>query len=196
MNNELDRLIALIAKLPSIGKRSAKRIALNLLKNKDTLMPQLAASLQEVSENIKKCKNCGNYDVTEICKICQDEDRDSKTACVVENVEDLWAIERGNIYKGLYHVLGGTLSAIDGIGPDDLNLNSLEEKISEGKISEVIIATNATIDGQTTAHFIANKIKDSGVKISRLAFGIPLGGELDYLDEGTLLTALETRREI
>ena len=196
MQNDLEKLITLISKLPSIGKRSAKRVALHLLKNRETLMPQLAQSILDTATSIKKCVSCGNYGSQDLCNICSDEKRDKSTACVVENVEDLWAIERGNIYKGVYHILGGTLSAIDGVGPDELNINSLDKKISKGEIKEIIIATNATIDGQTTAHFVANKIKDSGVKISRLAFGIPLGGELDYLDEGTLLTALETRRPI
>ena len=156
----------------------------------------LAKAITDTAQNIKKCSECGNYDISEICNICSNEKRNHEQVCVVENVEDLWAIERGNIYNGVYHILGGALSAIDGISPDDLNLKTLLAKIQAGKVKEVILATNATIEGQTTAHFVSGKLRQYNVKISRLAFGIPLGGELDYLDEGTLLTALETRREL
>ncbi|HCR85408.1 MAG TPA: recombination protein RecR [Alphaproteobacteria bacterium] len=194
--NDLELLINYISKLPSVGKRSAKRIALHLLKNKENLMFPLAKAITDTAQNIKKCSECGNYDISEICNICSNEKRNHEQVCVVENVEDLWAIERGNIYNGVYHILGGALSAIDGISPDDLNLKTLLAKIQAGKVKEVILATNATIEGQTTAHFVSGKLRQYNVKISRLAFGIPLGGELDYLDEGTLLTALETRREL
>lgn len=194
--NDLDILINHISKLPSVGKRSAKRIALHLLKNKENLMLPLAKAISDTAANIKKCSECGNYDVTEICNICTNQKRNHDQVCVVENVEDLWAIERGNIFNGTYHILGGALSAIDGISPEDLNLNPLIKKINEGKVKEVILATNATIEGQTTAHFVSGKLKQYNVNISRLAFGIPLGGELDYLDEGTLLTALESRKAI
>jgi recombination protein RecR len=196
MQNDLEKLISLISKLPSIGKRSAKRVALHLLKHKESLMFPLAQAIQDTAKNIRKCVVCDNYDVKEICSICNDYKRDKSIICIVENVEDLWAIERGNIYTGVYHILGGTLSAINGTGPDELNINNLENRLKSGEVKEIIIATNATLEGQTTAHFLANRLKNYSIKISRIAFGIPLGGELDFLDEGTLLTSFETRRDM
>lgn len=198
MENDLERLIAYIAKLPGLGKRSAKRTALHLLKNKENLMIPLSHSLQATAESIINCEKCGNYDVTSPCEICMDEKRDHSIICVIEDVSDLWAMERGGIYKGLYHILGGVLSAIDGVGPEDLKIDILESRIKDENISEVILATNATIEGQTTAHYINNRLRDNGltVKITRIAHGIPLGGELDYLDEGTILTALQARKEV
>lgn len=199
MENDLDRLIAYIAKLPGIGKRSAKRTALHLLKHKDSLMLPLSNSLRETAENIVNCSSCGNYDVTSPCSICMDEKRDHKTICVVEDVSDLWAMERGGIYKGLYHILGGVLSAIDGVSPEDLKIDILKSRVMEEDISEVILATNATIEGQTTAHYISNtlgELENKKIKITRIAHGIPLGGELDFMDEGTISTALQARKEV
>lgn len=198
MENDLERLIAYISKLPGIGKRSAKRMALHLLKNKESLMLPLSESLKETAANIVNCEKCGNYDVTSPCNICMNEKRDHKTICVVEDVSDLWAMERGGIYNGMYHILGGVLSAIDGIGPEDLKIDILEKRVDEEGIEEVILATNATIEGQTTAHYISNKLHeiDEDLKITRIAHGIPLGGELDYLDEGTISTALQARKEV
>ena len=197
MDNELERLISYIAKLPGLGKRSARRIALNLLKNKDSLMLPLASSLAETAEKIVSCKHCGNYDVSDPCNICEDDKRLKNIICVVEDVSDLWALERGGIYKGQYHVLGGVLSAVDGVGPEDLKIDKLLDRINQNpEINEIILATNATLDGQTTAHYINRQLEGKVEKITRLTHGIPLGGELEYLDEGTLSTALETRREI
>ena len=194
-NHHLDALIALLSKLPGLGPRSARRAALHLLKNKDKHMLPLVESLQVTAENTRHCSICGNLDISDPCHICTDEQRDRSTLCIVEDVADLWAIERGGSYKGLYHVLGGTLSALDGIGPDQLNMSSLFERMEQGQISEVILATNATLEGQTTAHYLTEKLQQrEGLTITRLAHGVPLGGELDYLDDGTLTAALAARR--
>ncbi len=196
--NDLEKLITYISKLPGVGKRSARRIALHLLKNKDVLMLPLSASLKATAENIRTCSSCGNYDVSDPCNICTDIKRDKTILCVVENVSDLWAIEKGGVYRGQYHILGGVLSAMDGIGPEQLNINKMLKNISANIIKEVIIATNATLEGQTTAHYIAQSIadKNENVKVTRLAHGIPLGGELDYMDEGTISTAFAARKDI
>ncbi len=180
--------------MPGLGKRSAKRVALHLLKNKETLMLPLAKSLTDAAASIKTCSECGNYDVTSPCHICVDVKRDKTTICVIENISDLWAMQRGNVYNGLYHVLGGALSALDGVGPDDLRINQLLERIENNDVKEIIIATNATLEGQTTAHYIMQSLTSTGVNITRLAHGIPLGGELDYMDEGTISTALKARK--
>jgi recombination protein RecR len=193
--NDLDKLINYISKLPGVGKRSARRIALHLLKNKEGLMMPLSASLKTTAENIRTCSACGNYDVSDPCNICTDIKRDKTILCVVENVSDLWAIEKGSVYRGQYHILGGVLSAIDNITPQDLRLDKLALRLKQG-ISEVIIATNATLEGQTTAHYIAHNIQSEGIKVTRLAHGIPLGGELDYMDEGTISTAFSARKAI
>ena len=193
MINDLEKLIAYITKLPGIGKRSAGRIALHLLQNKESLMKPLADSLSDTAEKIVKCEVCGNLDLNSPCYICTDEGRDSQTICVVENIADLWAMERSELYKGKYHILGGTLSAIDGIGPEDLRIDYMLSRIEKDNVGEVILATNATMDGQTTAHYIAQRVTEKNVKVTRLAHGIPLGGELDYLDEGTLSAALQAR---
>ena len=193
--NEIERLIYLLGKLPGLGPRSARRAFLHLIKYRETYMLPLLSALESVTQNIKTCEQCGNIDVSPICNICSDNMRDQATICIVESVADLWAIERGNIFSGLYHVLGGTLSAFTGgRGPDELNLSKLFERIEHGKVTEVIIATNATVDGQTTAHYITEKLKDYSVQVSRLAYGIPVGGELDYLDEGTLSLAINARQ--
>lgn len=192
--NDLTNLIKIISKLPSLGPRSARRIALHLIKNKEGVMNPLLNSLNLVSQNIKNCQNCGNLDTQTTCSICQNPKRDNSIICVVEEVSDLWAIEKANIFQGRYHVLGGVLSAMSGVGPNDLNIDSLVEKIKENsEIKELIIATNPTIDGQTTAYYLSEVLKESDIKLSKLAHGIPIGGELDYLDEGTLDIALKSR---
>lgn len=191
----LENLINYISRLPGLGKRSASRIALHLLKNREKLMQPLANSILETAEKIKTCEVCGNYDVTPICNICSNEKKDHSVIMVVEDVSDLWAINKGGIYSGVFHVLGGVLSAMDGVGPDKLNIMSLFSRIQKGGVKEVILATNATMEGQTTAHYLSQRLHEMNIKITRLAQGVPLGGELEYLDEGTLLTALNSRRD-
>ena len=193
-NSEIDNLISLLSRLPGIGPRSARRMALNLLKQPESLMKPLAESLITTSDSIRNCNICGNLDTEEICSICVDERRDISTIIVVEEIADLWALERAAVHKGKYHVLGGTLSAIDGVGPDDLGINSLIQRANDPEVEEIILALNATIDGQTTAYFITDQLKDCNVKVSRLAHGVPVGGELDYMDDGTLQTALQSRQ--
>ena len=193
-NSEIDNLISLLSRLPGIGPRSARRMALNLLKQPETLMKPLAESLITTANSIMNCNTCGNLDTEEICSICVDERRDISTIIVVEEIADLWALERAAVHKGKYHVLGGTLSAIDGVGPDDLGINSLIQRANEQEVDEIILALNATIDGQTTAYFITDQLKECNVKVSRLAHGVPVGGELDYMDDGTLQTALQSRQ--
>ncbi len=192
--SELDQLIQLLSKLPGFGPRSARRAALQLIKKKDTLMRPLSTALAEVAEHVNPCSTCGNLDTSDPCHICDNPARDHSSICVIEDVADLWALERSGSYRGAYHVIGGTLSALDGVGPDDLNISSLVERVRAGNITEVIIATNATVDGQTTAHYITDRLKDTAVMVSRLAHGVPVGGELDYLDDGTLTAALKSRR--
>ena len=193
-NSEIDNLISLLSRLPGIGPRSARRMALNLLKQPESLMKPLAESLITTANSIMNCNTCGNLDTEEICSICVDERRDISIIIVVEEIADLWALERAAIHKGKYHVLGGTLSAIDGVGPDDLGINSLIQRANDPEVDEIILALNATIDGQTTAYFITDQLKDCNVKVSRLAHGVPVGGELDYMDDGTLQTALQSRQ--
>ena len=193
-NSEIDNLISLLSRLPGIGPRSARRMALNLLKQPESLMKPLAESLITTANSIMNCNTCGNLDTEEICSICVDERRDISTIIVVEEIADLWALERAAVHKGKYHVLGGTLSAIDGVGPDDLGINSLIQRANDPEVEEIILALNATIDGQTTAYFITDQLKDCNVKVSRLAHGVPVGGELDYMDDGTLQTALQSRQ--
>ena len=193
---EIDHLIQLLARLPGLGPRSARRAALHLIKRRESLMQQLAQALADAAEAILVCGTCGNLDTVEPCGICMDEKRDGSTVCVVEDLADLWALERSSVFKGAYHVLGGTLSALDGVGPDDLNIPKLGQRATEPYVTEVILATNATVDGQITAHYIAERLRSSGVSISGLAHGIPIGGELDYLDDGTLSAALKSRHII
>ena len=193
-NSEIDNLISLLSRLPGIGPRSARRMALNLLKQPESLMKPLAESLITTADSIRNCNTCGNLDTEEICSICVDERRDISTIIVVEEIADLWALERAAVHKGKYHVLGGTLSAIDGVGPDDLGINSLIQRANDPEVDEIILALNATIDGQTTAYFITDQLKGCNVKVSRLAHGVPVGGELDYMDDGTLQTALQSRQ--
>lgn len=193
---EIERLIQLLARLPGLGPRSARRAVLHLLKKKDALLLPLAATLREVGETVHACRTCGNLDSRDPCAICTDPRRDEALLCVVESVADLWALERAGVFRGRYHVLGGTLSALDGIGPDDLNVDGLIARMQSGKVREVIIATNATVEGQTTAHYITDRLASQNVQISRLAHGVPVGGELDYLDDGTLGAALKARRPL
>jgi recombination protein RecR len=193
---EIERLIQLLGRLPGLGPRSARRVALHLLKKRETLMQPLSGALADAARAIKPCSQCGNLDTVDPCSICSDPKRDQGLICVVEDVGDLWAMERGKIFPGRYHVLGGTLSALDGIGPDELNIGSLLKRIGAGGIREVIVATNATVDGQTTAHYLAERLADTEIPVTRLAHGVPLGGELDWLDDGTLATALKARRAL
>jgi recombination protein RecR len=191
---EIERLIQLLAKLPGLGPRSARRAALRLIKRREALLEPLAAALTEAAKRIRVCSRCGNIDTVEPCSICADPRRDETLLCVVEEVADLWALERAAAFKGRYHVLGGTLSALDGMGPEQLNIPRLVARVSEEKVREVVLATNATVDGQTTAHYLADRLAPLGVEVTRLAHGVPVGGELDYLDDGTLAAALKARR--
>jgi recombination protein RecR len=193
---EITELVRLLARLPGLGPRSARRAALLLLKKKDQLLDPLAQALTRASNAIVSCRVCGNLDTLDPCTVCADERRDRSLVCVVEDVADLWAIERTAGFKGVYHVLGGTLSALDGRGPQDLNVANLVERCARGAVRELVLALNATVDGQTTAHYIADRLKESPVAITRLAHGVPVGGELDYLDDGTLLAALKARRAV
>lgn len=193
---EIDNLIKQMAKLPSLGTRSASRIVLHLLgKREDVFMP-LIESLHKVAENIKTCEICGNFDTVSPCPICTSSLRDESIVCVVRDVADLWAMERTGQFKGKYHVLGGVLSAMDGVVPEDLNIASLEARINQGNIKELILALPATIDGQITSHYLSSRFKDKGILITVLAQGIPMGAELDYMDEGTIQLALQSRKSI
>ena len=195
-SKEIDKLIKIIAKLPALGARSSRRIVLHLLKKKDTTLVPLISALQDVADNIKTCPICGNFDTQEICSVCSDASRDAEVVCVVQDVADLWAMERVGLYKGQYHVLGGILSALDGITPDDLNIDGLFQRLQKGMIKEVILALPATIDGQITAHYLLSRLKEMPVKVTTLAQGIPMGAELDYMDDGTIQLALSARKEI
>jgi recombination protein RecR len=190
---EIERLIQLLAKLPGLGPRSARRAALHLIKRKEDLLVPLAAAMDTAVERIVVCSTCGNVDTSDPCLICTDPRRDGATIVVVEDVADLWALERSGAVVSRYHVLGGVLSPLDGVGPDDLNIASLVARVSEGGVGEVILAVNATVEGQTTAHYITDQLAGLGVKVTRLAHGVPVGGELDYLDEGTLAAAIRQR---
>ncbi|MBX3506673.1 MAG: recombination mediator RecR [Parvibaculum sp.] len=191
---EIERLIALLAKLPGLGPRSARRAVLQLIKKKETLLVPLAAAMADAAEKARICSACGNVDTQDPCAICTDAARDPSVLCVVEEVGDLWALERAGAHKGRYHVLGGVLSALDGVGPDDLNIGRLVERLSSGEVKEIVLAMNATVDGQTTAHYITDRVSGIGIAVSRLAHGVPVGGELDYLDDGTLAAAMKSRR--
>jgi recombination protein RecR len=195
MNDEpLDQLIRTFSRLPGLGPRSARRIALFLLTNKDDAMTPLVSALEKTAATINVCNQCGNLDTINPCRICSDNKRNDKVLCVVRNVADLWAIERTGTHKGLYHVLGGLLSALDGIGPEDLKIKELLKRIEILEPEEIIMALSATVDGQSTAHYLGDKILDqTDIKITRLAHGVPVGGELDYLDDGTITTALKSR---
>ncbi len=194
-HSDLDRLIALFAKLPGLGPRSARRMVLQLIRKRETLMHPLIAALADVEKNIHPCPICGNLDSMNPCHICSDTRRDPSALCVVEDVADLWAMERSHLFRGRYHILGGVLSAIDGVGPTQLRIASLIERAAQPEVTEIILATNATVDGQTTAHYLTERLSECNVRITRLAQGIPIGGELDYLDDGTLGAALAARAE-
>ena len=190
---EVEKLIQLLAKLPGLGPRSARRAALHLIKKKDRLLVPLADAMGVAVERVTLCSTCGTVDTCDPCTICADPRRDPATLVVVEDVADLWALERAGALNCRYHVLGGTLSPLDGIGPDDLTIAQLIDRVAEGGISEIVLAVNATVEGQTTAHYITDRLRDFGVTVTRLAHGVPVGGELDYLDEGTLVQALKAR---
>ena len=190
---EIERLIQLLARVPGLGPRSARRAALHLIKKKEALLVPLGGAMQEAAEKVRICSCCGNVDTSDPCTICTDARRDPTTLIVVEDVSDLWALERAGTMNVRYHVLGGRLSPLDGIGPDDLNIKGLVERVATGDIKEVILAVNATVEGQTTAHYITDQLMNFEVRVTRLAHGVPVGGELDYLDEGTLAAALRAR---
>ena len=190
----IDRLIELMSRLPGLGPRSARRAVLHLVKKRGTLLTPLAEAMTEVGATARECLNCGNVGTGDICGICADERRATGQICVVEDVADLWAMERSGVFKGRYHVLGGTLSALDAVGPDELRIPRLLDRVSSEAVSEVILALGATIDGQTTAHYIADQLP--GVSVTSLAQGVPVGGELDYLDDGTISAALRARRSL
>ena len=191
---EIEKLIKIIAKLPSLGTRSSRRIVLQLLKKRESLFLPLIESLNEVAQNIKTCEVCGNFDTTSPCSVCSSDKREQHQICVVQDVADLWAMERVAFFKGKYHVFGGFLSALDGVAPEDLNIESLLYRIKKEEITEVILALPATVDGQITAHYLVSRLKDSNVKVTTLAQGIPMGAELDYMDEGTIQLALNSRK--
>ena len=191
---DIDALIDLMARLPGLGPRSARRAVLHLIKKRSLLLLPLAAAMQTVGTTARECLNCGNIGTTDICDICASAKRGIGQICVVEDVADLWAMERGQMFKGRYHVLGGTLSALDAVGPDELRIPKLLDRIAAERVTEVIIALGATIDGQTTAHYIADQLP--GISVTSLAQGVPVGGELDYLDDGTISAALKARRAL
>lgn len=196
MISPLDHLTQLIAKLPGLGPRSARRVILFLLKRREQLMLPLAEAMHRVAHGIKNCSVCGNLDSVDPCGICANPSRDGGVICVVEDVADLWALERSHAFRGVYHVLGGTLSALDGIKPGDLRIDSLFQRLQQGQVKEVILALNATLEGQTTAHYVLEKITPFKINVTRLAHGLPVGGELDYLDDGTLNAAFQARRGV
>jgi len=195
-SQEIERLASALARLPGLGPRSARRAVLWLVKKRDTALPSLLEALEGVQDRLVECDTCGNVDTQNPCGICADPRRDQKSICVVEDVADLWALDRAKLFTGRYHVLGGKLSALDGVRPEDLNIASLLGRIEEGGVDEVVLAMNATLEGQTTSHYIAERLEDFPLRITQLAHGLPVGGELDYLDEGTLAQALRARRPV
>lgn len=195
-SQEIEALSGALARLPGLGPRSARRAVLWLVKNREQALPALLEALDTVAETLVECTTCGNVDTRDPCGICADHKRDAKALCVVEGVADVWALDRARLFQGRYHVLGGRLSALDGIGPEDLNIASLLTRLSDGAVDEVVLAMNATLEGQTTAHYIAERLEPYNLRITQLAHGLPVGGELDYLDEGTLSQALRARRPV
>ncbi len=193
---EIEALIRQLSRLPGLGPRSARRIALALIKRRESLLDPLARALTSAAEAVKICEVCGNFDSQSPCAICADQRRDPALICIVEDVADIWALERTGAYRGRYHVTGGLLSPLDGIGPSDLKIDELLKRIRAGGIQEAILALSATVEGQTTAHYIAERVKDTGIAVSGLAHGVPVGGELDYLDDGTISAALKARRTV
>ena len=196
IGEEIDRLIRVIAKLPGLGQRSAQRIALHLLKNKTQSLEPLIDSINNAKQKIINCSNCGNIDTINPCSICQDKKRDHNSICILEDISDLWTFERTGFYRGAYHVLGGVLSALNGIGFEELNIDGLIKRLEKKDIKEVILALSATVEGQTTSHVIAEKIEKFNIEVTRLAQGVPIGGEVHYLDENTLNTAFNSRKKI
>ena len=195
-SQEIENLASALAKLPGLGPRSARRAVLWLVKHRETALKQVLHALEAVQDKLVECDTCGNVDTQNPCTICADPRRDAKSICVVEDVADLWALDRARLFTGTYHVLGGRLSALDGVRPEDLTIDRLLGRVAEGGVDEVVLAMNATLEGQTTAHYIAEKLEDRPVRITQLAHGLPVGGELDYLDEGTLSQALRARRPL
>ena len=195
-NQDIDILIALMAKLPGLGPRSARRAVLHLIKKRDILLSPLSDAIYNVARTARECLSCGNIDTKDICEICINSKRGNGQICVVEDVSDLWAMERSNVFKGRYHVLGGNLSALDGIGPDELRIPHLVKRVKGENINEIILALNATVDGQTTAHYIADQLDEMDVAVTTLAQCVPIGGELDYLDDGTISAALNARKAV
>lgn len=193
---EIEKLTKLISKLPSLGTRSSRRIVLQLLKKKEVLLLPLIEALNEVAANVKTCEICGNYDTQSPCSVCASDKRENSIICVVQDVADLWAMERVSLFKGKYHVLGGVLSALDGIAPEDLNIESLLCRVRKDDVKEVVLALPATVDGQITSHYLLSRLREEDVKVTTLAQGIPMGAELDYMDEGTLQLALNSRRQL
>lgn len=193
---EIERLIDLMAKLPGLGPRSARRAVLTMIKKRDRMLTPLARAMTDVAETARVCLTCGNVDTTETCGVCRDPRRDAAAICVVEDVADLWAMERAAVFRGRYHVLGGVLSALDGVGPDELRISRLVERAAAPEVTEIVLALPATIDGQTTAHYIADQLRAVGVEVTSLAQGVPVGGELDYLDDGTISAALRARKAL
>ncbi len=193
---EIDALVQQLSRLPGLGPRSARRAVLHLVKRRETALAPLIAALRTVEERLLTCSTCGNVDTRDPCAICADERRDPRSLCVVEEVADLWALDRSRLFGGRYHVLGGRLSALDGVTPDDLSIDALVRRIGAGGVDEVVLAMNATLEGQTTAHYITDRLEGLPVRITQLAHGLPVGGELDYLDEGTLAQALRARRPV
>lgn len=196
IGNDIEQLIKLMTRLPSLGPRSARRAVLHLLKNRESLMMPLSQSLKHTAEVIEECPLCHNLDTVTPCSICANAARDASVICIVEDISDLWAIEKSGAFKGYYHVLGGTLSALDGIGPEDLAIPHLLQRAHDPRITEIIVALNATIDGQTTAHYLADCLHACAVKITQLGLGVPMGGQIDYLDDGTITTALKSRKAV
>jgi recombination protein RecR len=193
---EIERVVQLLARMPGLGPRSARKAALALLKRRNELLVPLAEALASAVEKIVECPVCGNLDTVSPCSLCQDPRRDTSLIVVVEEIGDLWALERAGVVSGLYHVLGGHLSPLDGVGPGQLNIASLIERAGNGEVSEVLLALNATVEGQSTAHYLTEQLASTGITVSRLAQGVPIGGELDYLDEGTLAAAIKARRPL
>lgn len=193
---EIEQLIQLLARLPGLGPRSARRAALHLIKRKEQLLTPLATAMRTAAQSITVCGQCGNVDTSDPCTICRDPRRDPSMICVVEEVGDLWALERAAVINTRYHVLGGTLSPLDGVGPEELNIGPLIERAGSGDVLEILLALNATVEGQSTAHYLMDQLEGKGVAISRLAHGVPVGGELDYLDEGTLAAAIKARKTL
>ena len=195
-SQEIEALSQALARLPGLGPRSARRAVLHLMKRRETSLEPLLAALRDVADRLTQCTTCGNVDTADHCSICRDPRRDDQSLCVVEEVADLWALDRSRLFPGRYHVLGGRLSALDGVGPEELTIEQLVRRVSAGGFDEVVLAMNATLEGQTTAHYLAERLGEYPIRLSQLAHGLPVGGELDYLDEGTLAQALRMRRPI